>query len=78
MAKSKKRSNGSTHHAAGTKKPRPATENWQKDQEEIDLEAKLFGTSKLKKAHVGRAREDDVDEEMEEMEDDDVSLAMSL
>ena len=52
--------------------------DWEKDEEEVDLEAKLFGASRVKKTKMGKGRtvaeEEQADGELAELDDDDVGF----
>jgi len=57
--------------------PHPTTSHdWEKDDEELDLESRLFGTSKLKSKSNGRGKVE-VDNELNGMDDDDVGIFLS-
>jgi hypothetical protein len=51
----------------------PTTHDWEKDDEELDLEARLFGGSKVRKVI-----EEEVDEELAKVDDGDVRLFAPL
>lgn len=75
MTKGGKRRQQQAAQESTTGSKRPRAQQWDKDEEEIDLEVKLFGTSRLKNVKSARGAEDyAVDVEMGGMEDDDVSL----
>jgi hypothetical protein len=71
MARNGKKRAGRSSDAAEVKRPR--THDWEKDDEEVDLEAKLFGASKVKKGK-GKAKVafEEEDHTLGQLDDDDV------
>ena len=81
MPRSQKRARRSEGHLANTARAAPKTHDWEKDDEELELEARLFGASKKRSnghvaltAQIGRDETDETAEEMREMADDEVSV----
>ena len=76
MARNGKKRAGRGSEGIEVKRPRP--HDWEKDDEEVDLEAKLFGASKVKKGK-GKAKVafEEEDHTLGQLDDDDVSQTQS-
>lgn len=81
MAKSNKKRQNRTSDVHAAEKKRVKTHDWEKDDTEVDLEAKLFGTSRVKgKGGKGKGKgkggkSEEVDTGLGQVDDDDVSVA---
>jgi len=79
MAKSNKKRQNRPSDVTAEKK-RVKTHDWEKDDTEVDLEAKLFGTSRVKgKGGKGKGKGkggkgEEVDTGLGQVDDDDVSV----
>jgi hypothetical protein len=77
MAKSNKKRQNRPSDVAADKK-RVKTHNWEKDDTEVDLEAKLFGTTRVSGKGKGKGKggkkSQDGDTGLGQVDDDDVSV----